>query len=134
MAGSETSKNLPLAAGSCYERKDCGGIEQARVSQPAALGLQKERKIAMTSTVLTVRNTLGSVRLRSDGRACGSVGAVMEEGKQSGLMASVHEGNSSERHGIRIRKNQKCKKRLLPGLHTWGVLPVIMFASLPVIL
>jgi len=56
-----------------------GGIEQARVSQAAqaALGLQKERKIAMTSTVLTVRNTLGSVRLRSGERACGSVGAVM---------------------------------------------------------
>ena len=48
------------------ERKDCGGIEQARVSQ-GALGLQKERKIAMTSTALTVRNTLGSVHLRSDG-------------------------------------------------------------------
>ena len=66
MAGSETSKNLLLVAGSCYERKDCGGIEQARVSQ-GALGLQKERKIAMTSTALTVRNTLGSVHLRSDG-------------------------------------------------------------------
>ena len=33
----------------------------------AALGLQKERK-TVTTAVLTVRNTLGSVRLRRHGR------------------------------------------------------------------
>ena len=30
IAWGERSKNLPLAAGSCYEGKGCGGIEQAR--------------------------------------------------------------------------------------------------------
>ena len=45
-----------------------------------------ERKFATTTAVLTVRNTLGSVRLRSDGpmRACDSVATVMQDHPQQG--------------------------------------------------
>jgi hypothetical protein len=99
MAGSETSKNL---------------LEQARVSQ-GALGLQKERKIAMTSTALTVRNTLGSVHLRCSA-AMGVWESLWLRGSRDGGRQEVRIDGIGA--GIRIRKNQKCKKRLLSGLHT----------------
>jgi hypothetical protein len=124
MAGSERSKNLPLAAGSCYEGKDCGGIEHTRGRGFRGRTRVTERK----KNCHDHRCPLGSVRLRSDGRACGSVGAVMQEGKQSGLMASVHEGNSSEKHGIGSGRTKSVRRDYcLDG----ECLPVIMFASLP---
>jgi hypothetical protein len=62
MAESERSKNLPLAAGSCYEGKGCGRIEQARRRSKgifqAALGGQQEIKFARQPTAALT--TLGS--------------------------------------------------------------------------
>ena len=90
MAGSERSKNLPLAAGSCYEGKGCGGTEHRRCSRKGfsrpRWGTEKKKNCHDHPPLSSLlRNTLGSVRLGSD---CGSVGAVMPESKPSILIAS----------------------------------------------
>jgi hypothetical protein len=126
MAGSERSKNLPLA------EKGCGGIE---------LGDARGRDFPDHTRVTERKEKLPRPPL-SHSKKCPGICSPPQRWESlwfrgsrdaglSGLMALVHEGNSSERHRIRIWKNRKFKKRLLPRLHTWGELGDYQPSCLP---